>query len=442
MFKFILPITLLYALQGITVAMATMSIPNIFDYKDVMYQKYTFAYLVLFPYVVRVLFCPLLDYFYIDKFGKRRCQIVVILIVYSVVAFFSNVDSLDSVDMFFTQLHLISICAILDIPIGAFIVEQFPPDRKGHATLAQYVGWIVGGFTGSYVFATFNSVQFCNTYLFAVPQELPMVTISYAFRLMSYSGIGLAIFSQMSFTNENNVKHDTNLFDSYRSLLFVFGNPNLAKVGLFLFLFRLGLLPITLAQYYLLYMKNYTSGQIEFMQALTFPLACLLPFYLAKLIRIRRFEIRYIIIFSIYMEILSVLMVIMIYFLNISFRFPYRDFILNASLIIIWLLNLIIITMAQSFIYKIAQSSISATFTCIFSSIIYFSFLFEGVIVEIIENVDYFAVWIIGIILHSLILNKVGSSMTQVDQMSPVEFTLEIDIKKEKLIVSQEMTNI
>lgn len=69
-------------------------------------------------------------------------------------------------------------------------------------------------------------------------------------------------------------------------------------------------------------------------------------------------------------------------------------------------------------------------------SIIYFSFLFEGVIVEIIENVDYFAVWIIGIILHSLILNKVGSSMTQVDQMSPVEFTLEIDIKKEKLIVS------
>ena len=60
----------------------------------------------------------------------------------------------------------------------------------------------------------------------------------------------------MSFTNENNVKHEvlynnnkkkTNLLESYRSLIFVFGNPNLAKVGLFLFLFRLGLLPITLA---------------------------------------------------------------------------------------------------------------------------------------------------------------------------------------------------
>lgn len=54
-----------------------------------------------------------------------------------------------------------------------------------------------------------------------------------------------------------------------------------------------------------------------------------------------------------------------------NFSFPYRDTLLKISLISVWLLNLINITLAQSFIYKNTQSSIAATFIALLSKNIY-----------------------------------------------------------------------
>lgn len=50
-----------------------------------------------------------------------------------------------------------------------------------------------------------------------------------------------------------------------------------------------------------------------------------------------------------------------------EFPFPYRDIILKISLIGSWLLNIINITLAYSYIYKSVRSTIATTFIALLS---------------------------------------------------------------------------
>lgn len=103
--------------------------------------------------------------------------------------------------MFYTQLSLVSLMALIDTILGAWASSHL-----GHGALAQYVGWIVGAFIGSFGFAMFNSVTFCNLYINAIPSEIPLITLTSnpqslyldAYHMLAYSAVGLAIYTYMT----------------------------------------------------------------------------------------------------------------------------------------------------------------------------------------------------------------------------------------------------
>lgn len=64
---------------------------------------------------------------------------------------------------------IICILACIDMVVGAWLVESLNPEDRGYGALAQFVGIIVGGFMGAYIFQMFNSLEFCNTYIYATP---------------------------------------------------------------------------------------------------------------------------------------------------------------------------------------------------------------------------------------------------------------------------------
>lgn len=202
-------------------------------------------------------------------------------------------DELDSTDLLFKMLYIMILISLIDSIVGAWIVESIEVDDRGYGAMAQYFGIIVGAFVGSFGFATFNSLAFCNTYIYAVPQEVPMITLTSALRDLGLASLGLAVMVVVM-VREGNTQNQ-NILEVYRSMLHFKGNQNLTLMMLFLSVFRIALLPIDLAHHYLL-ATSFQAGQIQFMQIVAFPFACVLPFYISQLVQHERLEIRYILI--------------------------------------------------------------------------------------------------------------------------------------------------
>lgn len=59
--------------------------------------------------------------------------------------------------------------ACIDIIIAAWLVESLNKQDRGYGALAQFLGILIGGFIGAYIFKMFNSLEFCNTYINAIP---------------------------------------------------------------------------------------------------------------------------------------------------------------------------------------------------------------------------------------------------------------------------------
>lgn len=164
-------------------------------------------------------------------------------------------------------------------------------------------------------------------------------------------------------------------------------------------------MPIDLAHVYLL-SRHFTTGQVQFMQTLAFPIACLLPVYMAKLVKERRFEIRYIIIFSyykicihvyLYYLVTSVLFIIMLYWYECSWDIKYRDLLLKVSLIAGWMFNIVNLALAHSYVYKITRTCIPTTYVALLTSFIMATFLIEGVVEQVIPHVNFYVLWLAGV---------------------------------------------
>ncbi|CAD8143652.1 unnamed protein product [Paramecium pentaurelia] len=80
-----------------------------------------------------------------------------------------------------------------------------------------------------------------------------------------------------------------------------------------------------------------------------------------------------IIVFSINEIVISGVFIITLFSSQEIFQFPYRDTLMKISLISVWLLNLINITLAQSFIYKSTQNSVATTFIALLTTGLIFS---------------------------------------------------------------------
>ena len=73
-----------------------------------------------------------------------------------------------------------------DIAVDSWAVEILHPDNSSYGSTCQTVGFKVGILISTSLFISLNSLEFCNTYIFKTPQEVPLLPLKTFIEIWSY----------------------------------------------------------------------------------------------------------------------------------------------------------------------------------------------------------------------------------------------------------------
>ncbi|KAG5847765.1 hypothetical protein ANANG_G00129680 [Anguilla anguilla] len=178
----------LYVLQGIPLGLAG-SIPLIMQSKKVSYKDQAYFSLVFWPFSLKLLWAPLVDAMYVQRFGRRKSWLVPTQYLLGLFMLYLSVtaESLLEGDgrhgpdvfaitaLFFTLSFL---AATQDIAVDGWALTMLSRANVGYASTCNSVGQTAGYFLGNVLFLALESADFCNKYLRQEPRDAGIVTLS------------------------------------------------------------------------------------------------------------------------------------------------------------------------------------------------------------------------------------------------------------------------
>ncbi|KAJ8357825.1 hypothetical protein SKAU_G00206190 [Synaphobranchus kaupii] len=184
----VLLLLFLYVLQGIPLGLAG-SIPLIMQSKKVSYKDQAYFSLVFWPFSLKLLWAPLVDAVYVQKFGRRKSWLVPTQYLLGLFMLYlsATAESLLEGDgrhgpdvfaitaLFFTLSFL---AATQDIAVDGWALTMLSRENVGYASTCNSVGQTAGYFLGNVLFLALESADFCNKYLRMEPKDTGIVTLS------------------------------------------------------------------------------------------------------------------------------------------------------------------------------------------------------------------------------------------------------------------------
>lgn len=140
----------LYFLQGFPSGLLVHAMPALLRASGVSLELIGFLKLLALPWVLRFIWAPYVDRFYIRKWGAHRSWILIMqgLVVVSVfMLMFTDISSLSSLDLtlIFSLIFLINLfCATQDIATDALAVKLLPTHLRGLGNSVQVSGYKIG----------------------------------------------------------------------------------------------------------------------------------------------------------------------------------------------------------------------------------------------------------------------------------------------------------
>ncbi|KAI1883305.1 hypothetical protein AGOR_G00243830 [Albula goreensis] len=179
----------LYILQGIPLGLAG-SVPLIMQSKKVSYKDQAYFSLVFWPFSLKLLWAPLVDAIYVQRFGRRKSWLVPTQYLLGVFMLYlsARVDALLEGDggkqgpdvlgvtAFFFALSFLA--ATQDIAVDGWALTMLSRENVGYASTCNSVGQTAGYFLGNVLFLALESADFCNKYLRVEPKDTGIVTLS------------------------------------------------------------------------------------------------------------------------------------------------------------------------------------------------------------------------------------------------------------------------
>ncbi|EDQ91581.1 uncharacterized protein MONBRDRAFT_813, partial [Monosiga brevicollis MX1] len=175
---------LLYFLQGVPMGLSA-SVPYLLQDKTADYNQQALFSFVVYPFSLKLLWAPIVDGLFFEKFGRRKswtvpCQILIALVL---LGSSSHVDALidqptpDVFTLTILFLLLYTLCATQDVAVDGWALTMLSPARVDLASICNSVGQSAGYFTSFIFFLLLSSPDACNKYLRSVPSDEPMVTL-------------------------------------------------------------------------------------------------------------------------------------------------------------------------------------------------------------------------------------------------------------------------
>ncbi|CAF3682915.1 unnamed protein product [Rotaria socialis] len=174
----ILVTLVLYILQGVVLGLST-SIPIFLTTAGAKWREQSIYNFVHYPFSCKIIWAPIIDVFYIQRFGRRQTWLLPIQILLGigliVLSFYINsfVNYLHVAPLTIFVFFIIFLTASQDICVDGWALTLFETSNVVWQSTSQTMGQTLGRFLGSSFLLTFESANFTNRYIRA-PLSLKM----------------------------------------------------------------------------------------------------------------------------------------------------------------------------------------------------------------------------------------------------------------------------
>jgi RhtX/FptX family siderophore transporter len=143
-------ITNLYLAQAIPLYFCTLGLPTVMRAMGVSLEKIGLFSLILFPWVIKFLWAPVVDNHYLARMGKRRSWIIPLQVcaILLLLLFTFIVPQQQWTLVFALALLLSTVGATQDIAIDGYTLEQVPAKQYAWGNFARVCGITLGSFLG------------------------------------------------------------------------------------------------------------------------------------------------------------------------------------------------------------------------------------------------------------------------------------------------------
>ncbi|KAH7649218.1 hypothetical protein FG379_001575 [Cryptosporidium bovis] len=199
----------LYTIQGLPMGIS-YSIPFILQGK-ITYSEQSMFGMVVLPFSIKLLWAPLVDSVYIEKFGRRKTWIVPTQIACGILmiigsrsflpkwlceGMYSNLKpNVLSLTFYFSLLYFLM--STQDIAVDAWAINLLSHKNKGLASTCNIIGQSFGYITSYLCFLFLNDISICNKYIrpllgLNIDDNKPMCEMS---QFIYFWGIVILIFT-------------------------------------------------------------------------------------------------------------------------------------------------------------------------------------------------------------------------------------------------------
>lgn len=244
----------LYVLQGIPLGLAG-AIPMILQNRHITYKQQAIFSFVHWPFSLKLLWAPIVDSFYNSRMGQRKSWLVpiqyliggfMLLLSFTSDRLFGEVGSQPNVYAITAVFFMLCfLAATQDIAVDGWALTMLARRNVGHASTCNCIGQTAGYFIGFVIFLAFDSADFCNHYLRAVPQPTGLVTLS---EFMYFWGIVYLVTTSLVWVLKserpcamsNDEDHNRSVTDTFRILIRIMRKPAMQGLILFLLTIKIG----------------------------------------------------------------------------------------------------------------------------------------------------------------------------------------------------------
>ncbi|CRK95581.1 CLUMA_CG009042, isoform A [Clunio marinus] len=187
-YKNVFILSSLYILQGVPMGL-TNSMKVMLQNRGVSYADQTIFYTTVYPFMLKVLWAPIVDCVFSKAFGRRKTwlfptqTLIGCLMIYlsqSVDSWFGDEASQKPNIILITTVFffLWILTATQDIAVDGWALTMLQKRNVGHLATINCVGQSFGVLLGFTVFLALESKDFCNKWIFSEPRDEGLVKFS------------------------------------------------------------------------------------------------------------------------------------------------------------------------------------------------------------------------------------------------------------------------
>jgi len=240
---------LLYTLQGVPLGL-TASIPYLMAAKGATFKDQSLLSLTSWPFSLKLFWAPIVDAWFSDIFGRRKCWLVPIqtLIGLQLLYMGSIIDSyldaevpdLLTLTILFTVLYFFT--ATQDIAVDGWSLTMLSKENVSLGPTVNSIGQVLGYHCAFTLLLALNDPETCNSYFRSAPSDEPLVTFA---SFLQFWGIVFLISAfAIIFKKEKPCTEKINYLSGYKELWLLIQQTDMQKLAFYILTSQIGFVAI------------------------------------------------------------------------------------------------------------------------------------------------------------------------------------------------------